>query len=48
MTKFIFNLDGTVTSHETSQLIAKHFNVQEEIEYLTKETIQGNVPFIES
>lgn len=46
--KFIFDLDGTVTSEETLPLIAKHFKVQEEIEELTKETIQGNIPFVES
>ena len=47
-TKFIFDLDGTITSEETLPLIAKHFQIQEEIENLTKETIQGNIPFIES
>ena len=46
--KFIFDLDGTITSEETLPLIAKHFNVQEEIEELTKETIKGNIPFVES
>jgi HAD superfamily phosphoserine phosphatase-like hydrolase len=48
MIKFIFDLDGTITAQETLPLIAKRFNVQEEIETLTRETIQGNVPFIES
>lgn len=46
--KFIFDLDGTVTSEETLPLIAKHFNVREKIEELTKETVQGNIPFVES
>jgi len=46
--KFIFDLDGTVTAEETLPLIAKHFNVQEEIEELTQETIKGNIPFVES
>ena len=46
--KFIFDLDGTITSEETLPLIAKHFNVQEEIEQLTRETIQGDIPFVES
>lgn len=46
--KFIFDLDGIVTSQETLPLIAKHFKVEEDIENLTKETIQGNIPFIES
>lgn len=48
MTKFIFDLDGTVTREETLPIIAQHFRVEEEIAALTKETIQGNVPFIES
>lgn len=46
--KFVFDLDGTVTSEETLPLIAKHFKVQEEIEQLTRETIQGDIPFVES
>ena len=46
--KFIFDLDGTVTSQETLPLIASHFGVQEEIEELTHRTIRGNVPFMES
>ena len=46
--KFIFDLDGTVTAEETLPLIAKHFNIQAEIETITRETIQGNIPFIES
>lgn len=48
MTKFIFDLDGTLTSQETLPLIAKHFGIEEEISRLTQETIQGNVPFMES
>ena len=48
MTKFIFDLDGTITKQETLPLISKHFNIQEEIDKLTKETIQGNIPFVES
>ena len=46
--KCIFDLDGTVTSQETLPLIAEHFGVQEEIAELTRQTIRGNVPFIES
>lgn len=48
MTKFIFDLDGTVTKQETLPLISKHFNIENEIDNLTKETIQGNIPFVES
>lgn len=46
--KFVFDLDGTVTAEETLPLMANHFNVKEEIEQLTKETIQGDIPFVES
>ena len=46
--KFIFDLDGTVTAEETLPLIAKYFNIPEEIATITKETIQGNIPFVES
>lgn len=48
MTKFIFDLDGTVTKQETLPLISKHFKIQDEIDNLTKETVQGNIPFVES
>ena len=46
--KFLFDLDGTVTSVETLPIIADHFNVQAQILELTQRTIQGNIPFIES
>jgi HAD superfamily phosphoserine phosphatase-like hydrolase len=46
--KFIFDLDGTVTLQETLPLISRHFNVTEQIKKLTDDTIQGNIPFIES
>lgn len=46
--KFVFDLDGTITKLETLPLIAKHFKVEEEISDLTKNTIKGNVPFVES
>lgn len=48
MVRFIFDLDGTVTSCETLPVIAKHFNMESDIEKLTKETVSGNIPFIES
>lgn len=48
MIKFIFDLDGTVTAQETLPLIADFFGVQDEIKELTKETVAGNVPFVES
>lgn len=46
--KYLFDLDGTVTSAETLPIIANHFECNEEIAELTKRTVQGNIPFIES
>lgn len=46
--KFLFDLDGTVTSAETLPIIANHFECKDEIAELTKRTVQGNIPFIES
>lgn len=46
--KFLFDLDGTVTSAETLPIIANHFDCKEEIAELTKRTVQGNIPFVES
>ena len=46
--KYIFDLDGTITSQETLPLISNHFNIDKEIRRLTEETVQGNIPFIES
>lgn len=48
MTKFVFDLDGTITAEETLPLIAKHFKIKDKIDALTTETIRGNIPFIES
>ena len=48
MIKVILDLDGTITSQETLPLIANHFGIQEKIDELTKETIQGNIPYVES
>ena len=39
MTKFIFDLDGTITKEETLPLIARHFKVEEKIEELTRATV---------
>jgi len=46
--KFLFDMDGTITSCETLPVISSHFNINEEIDKLTKETVKGNIPFIES
>ncbi|MBP6993643.1 HAD family phosphatase [Candidatus Woesebacteria bacterium] len=48
MRLFIFDLDGTVTKKEALPIIANHFDIKDDIESLTKETIAGNIPFIES
>ena len=48
MTKYIFDLDGTVTKEETLPIISKYFNVSKEMEELTKRTVQGEVTFVES
>lgn len=48
MTRFVFDLDGTISAEETLPLIASHFGVEEEISKLTQETIAGNIPFIDS
>ena len=48
MTKFVFDLDGTLTKEETLPIIAKHFSLEEEIEELTRQTVMGDVPFVES
>jgi len=47
-TQFLFDLDGTITKTETLPLIAEKFAVVEEISQLTKSTINGKVPFVES
>lgn len=46
--KFLFDMDGTVTSCETLPVILSHFKIKDEINTLTQETVQGNIPFIES
>lgn len=46
--KILFDLDGTVTAQETLPVIAQHFGVEEKLAELTAQTVQGNVPFIES
>jgi len=46
--KILFDLDGTITAQETLPVIAQHFGVEDKITELTQQTVQGNVPFIES
>lgn len=45
---FLFDLDGTITTEETLPIISNYFHIDEEIEKLTIETINGNIPFLES
>ena len=46
--KYLFDLDGTVTCKETLPVIASHFHCMDEISELTRDTVQGNIPFEES
>jgi phosphoserine phosphatase len=46
--KFIFHLDGVITSEKTIPFIAKHFNVFKQIEKITRDTHNGQIPFVES
>lgn len=48
MTKFIFDLDGTVTTEETLPIIAKHFSLEKELSQMTQDAVGGNVPWVES
>lgn len=48
MPKFVFDLDGTVTRVETLPLIADHFGIKKQIDKLTRQTVEGNIPFMES
>lgn len=48
MNRFIFDLDGTLTVHETLPIISRHFSLKEKIEELTVQTVQGHIPFVES
>ncbi len=48
MVKFIFDLDGTLTKKETLPIISDYFSLQEKIAELTTQTVQGNIPFVES
>jgi HAD superfamily phosphoserine phosphatase-like hydrolase len=45
--KIILNLDGIITAEDTLLLIADKFNVLNEIENLTREVLDNNIPFVE-
>lgn len=47
-TAFCFDLDGTLTREEILPQIANHVGLSEEIELLTKITMQGLIPFTKS
>lgn len=46
--KYLFDLDGTLTKCETLPLIAEKFGLKNEIDNLTRQTIKGDIPFVES
>lgn len=46
--KFVFDLDGTLTRVETLPIIAREFGVEGSIRQLTRQTVEGNIPFMES
>lgn len=48
MLKFVFDLDGTITSAETLPIIARHFDIHEELMQLTKDTVDGKIPWKKS
>lgn len=45
---FAFDLDGTVTCEETLPLLARELDLVEEMERLTRLTLEGRIPFTES
>lgn len=47
-TAFCFDLDGTLTKEEILPIIAKEINIFEEINLLTKLTLEGTIPFVNS
>lgn len=47
-TRFIFDLDGTLTSEEILPYIARHFQMEEEIAPLIEESLRGVIPYTES
>lgn len=47
-TVILLDLDGTITAEETLPAIARKLNLDDEIIEMTKETVAGNIPFVES
>ena len=48
MTKFVFDLDGTITKAETLPLIAAELDLADEMKLLTDLTLSGQIPFEKS
>ena len=48
MTKFAFDLDGTITKFETLTLLAKELGLADEMKLLTDLTLSGKIPFEKS
>ena len=48
MSKFIFDLDGTITKIETLPLLANELNLADEIKIITDLTLQGKISFEKS
>ena len=48
MTKYAFDLDGTVTKVETLPLLATELDLSEEMKLLTDLTLSGDIPFDKS
>ncbi len=48
MLRFIFDLDGTITTAETLPVIAGYFHMEKDMKGLTDAAVAGGIPFIES
>lgn len=48
MTKFVFDLDGTITTVETLPLLAAELGLADEMKLLTDLTLSGQIPFDKS
>jgi len=48
MTKFVFDLDGTITKVETLPLLAAELGLADEMKLLTDLTLSGQIPFDKS
>ncbi len=48
MTKFVFDLDGTITKVETLPLLAAELGLSDEMKLLTDLTLSGQIPFDKS